>query len=350
LRCFRHNCHRDLLLNSSPSNRARQCSIEFESKIVDRFGLEVVDPGDCLDACTFLNGLLPRRQAGRYESALPRSQATENQLSVESFTAGAGLYFHGELDANNVIRLLPPERANSRRIFRKFGSHRFLHVKVSGDIPDECVIKKCIQKNVLCGRTYTYLWCKAQKSPQCFVLFAERGFGITEELTAEQVRDWCIPRELNPGLTIAKELKRMKLSFSKTTPSLVLPDNSVVLIEDIFGESGSLMTDGAGLISKGALNEVWKWHSGSTLCPVSSFQGRIGGFKGMWVLDDSLPGIQIRCRRSQLKFNVPMKSLVSTSNECDANDDSMYDTVEVNSWDEKAEKGFLVSVSCQRSH
>lgn len=342
---------RDLHLKVSPNIRARQCNAECESKIIGHLGLEVVDPGDCLDACKFLTSLLPRRQAGHYESAIPRSPATENQLSVESFTGGAGLYFHGELDANNVIRLLPPERANSRRIFRKFGSHRFLHVKVSGDRADECVIKKFMQKIVLCGRTYAYLWCKAQKSPQCFVLFAERGFGITEELTAEQVRDWCIPRELNPGLTIAKELKRMKLSFSKTTPTFVLPEDSVELIEDIFGESGSIMTDGSGLISRGALNEVWKCHyTGSSLCPLSSFQGRIGGFKGMWVLDDSLPGIRIQCRRSQLKFNLPMKSLVSTSSDCDTNEDSMYDTVEVHSWDERAEKGFLVSDSFQQSH
>ena len=340
------HAYTDISLNSSLFNRARQLNNECESMILDYFGLDVVGPCDCLDACKFLNGLLPRREAGRYESVLPRFPASENQLSIEAFNTGSALYFHGELDSNNIIRLLPPERANSRRIFRKFGSHRFLHVKVAGDLPDERVIKKFTQQNVLCGRTHGYLWCKAQKSPQCFVLFAERGFGITEEVTAAQVLDWCIPHELNPMLTIAKELKRMKLAFSKTTPSFVLPANSVELIDDILGERGTLMTDGAGLMSRGALNEVWKHHSGgSTLCPFSSFQGRIGGFKGMWVLDDSLPGIQIKCRRSQLKFNVPMRSLVGATNACHLKDDSMYDTVEVNSWDEKPEKGFLVSVA-----
>ena len=158
--------------------------------------MNFIDPADCLDACHFLKSFLPRREAGRYESAIPQSPATDNQLSVESFTTGVGLYFHAELDANNCLRLLPPERAYSRRIFRKFGSHRFLHVKVAGDLPDGWVIRKFVQKNVLCGRTYAYLWCKAQKSPQCFVLFAESGFGITEEMSAKQVLDWCIPRKL----------------------------------------------------------------------------------------------------------------------------------------------------------
>ena len=111
------------------------------------------------------------------------------------------------------------------------------------------------------------------------------------------------------------------------------------------------MTDGCGLMSRNALNEIWKHYSNeSTLCPHSSFQGRIGGFKGMWVLDDSLEGIQIKCRTSQLKFNVPMKSLTNASASTfrsaydHLQSDPMYDTVEVNSWDEKAEKGFLVSL------
>jgi RNA dependent RNA polymerase len=125
---------------------------------------------------------------------------------------------------------------------------------------------------------------------------------------------------------------------------MILPDNSIELIADILDGNGGPMTDGCGLMSRDALNEVWKHYSGaSTLCPYSSFQGRIGGFKGMWVLDDSLDGMQIQCRTSQLKFNLPMKSLITTSEYGPLLNDPLYDTVELNSWDEKPEKGFLVS-------
>ena len=325
--------------------RVRQHKQEYVPQIITYFNGEVIAPHRCLDACRFLNDYLPRRDKGRYESVLPQIPEKDGHVSVESFNDGVGLYFHAELDSYNVMRLLPPERANSRRIFRKFGSHRFLHVKVDANVPDGEMIKKLGDKIVLCGRRYAFLWCKAQKSPQCYVLFAENGFGIDVEMSVDQVRDWCIPKAMNPALTVAKELKRMKLSFSKTTPTVVLPDNSIELIADIVDANGGPMTDGCGLMSRDALNEIWKHYSGaSTLCPYSSFQGRIGGFKGMWVLDDSLEGMQIQCRTSQLKFSLPMKSLITTSECGPLQNDPLYDTVELNSWDEKPEKGFLVSL------
>jgi hypothetical protein len=256
----------------------------------------------------------PDETEGDTNLLLPQLPESEGRLSVESFNDGVGLYFHAELTSHNVMRLLPPERANSRRIFRKFGSHRFLHVKVDAAVPDYVVKERFKEKIEICGRTYGYLWCKAQKSPQCYVLFAEKGFGIDIELSVEQVLDWCIPQSLNPELTVAKELKRMKLSFSKTTPTMVLPDNCIEVIADILDGNGGPMTDGCGLISRDALNEIWKRCSdGSEWCPHSSFQGRIGGFKGMWVLDDSLEGISIKCRASQLKFNLPMKSVTAAT-------------------------------------
>lgn len=268
-------------------------------------------------------------------------QAQDDMLSVDSDIKECqpvGLYFHGELVAPSFeLKLLPPERANNRRIFRKFGSHRFLHVKVGSEVPYKKVMAFFTQKVKLCGRSYGYLWCKAQKSPQCFILFAEKGLGITKEITVEYVREWCIPISYNAGLTLAKELKRIKLAFSKTTQSYTLPANSLEIIPDIISKTGTKMTDGCGLISQDCLNYIWVAYclatgkTGDSLCPFSSFQGRIGGYKGVWVLDDSLSNVKILCRTSQLKFHLPMES------------DDMYSTVDINSWDEKAEKGFLVS-------
>eukprot|EP00957_Ditylum_brightwellii_P157375 11977919-Ditylum_brightwellii.AAC.1 len=78
------------------------------------------------------------------------------------------------------------------------------------------------------------------------------------------------------------------------------------------------MTDGCGLISRDGIDFVWcsykkyiqareseyvQWNEKSggdcqessddesledDVCPYTSFQGRIGGFKGMWVLDERL--------------------------------------------------------------
>ena len=108
----------------------------------------------------------------------------------------------------------------------------------------------------------------------------------------------------------------MKLSFTSTVPSLVLKPGELEAIPDINGVDGC-MTDGCGLISRDALNKVWAQYISNyeercrtlkrnfipetnILCPYSSFQGRIGGIKGMFVLDNSLKGIKVQYRPSQV--------------------------------------------------
>jgi hypothetical protein len=67
----------------------------------------------------------------------------------------------------------------------------------------------------------------------------------------------------------------------------------------------------------------------------------------MWVVDHALCGIQMKCRQSQLKFVAPMQSLTKKAwlklglvlDESLVDD--AYDTVDVNSWDDKLEKGRL---------
>lgn len=274
---------------------------------------------------------------------------------------GSGLFFSASMDSKSVsprLILHPPEKAIDRRVFREFGSHRFLHVNVATDVDKRVVTRFLLEnKNWLAGRRYAFLWCKETKSPQCFVLFAEEGVGINRLISVDEVRDWCIPLKLNPEITLEKHHKRMKLSFSKTTPSGRLPAQCLEMICDIInnddnGNDGDEMTDGCGLVSGEALDYIWKeyarTHSNEREenegCPFTSFQGRIGSFKGVWVLDKSLDGIRIQCRKSQQKYSVPMQSLKNPENgdldiEMKVND--AYDTVDVCSWDEKPENGFL---------
>jgi RNA dependent RNA polymerase len=318
---------------------------DCESEIVDWIHRNNEDVNNHRSVFKFLNSFLPQHQKWHFDSVLRASDEPNESNNFEKRKDGlVGLYYYAELDENNVICLQHPQPAVSRRIFRKFGSHRFLHVMVSSKLLDQNVVNKFSEKVMLCGRKYAYLWSKAQKTPQCFVLFAESGFGIEDEISVDYVRDWCIPKKLNPELTIAKELKRMKISFSKTRPSAVLPENTIEIIPDILSNLGKPMTDGAGLISRCAINEVWKVYSGKDeWCPFSSFQGRIGGFKGMWILDELLSGFSLKCRDSQLKFMVPMRSLVKLPHLDLSRFDPNYDTVEISSWDEIPEKGHLVS-------
>ena len=266
-----------------------------------------------------------------------------------------GLYWTAFIEkSQGTLVLNPPEKAIDRRIFRKFRSDRFLTVRVKKDI--DC----SIVKELFCGdgisegcakylfhRTYKYFWCKKDKDPQQFILFAEEGPGLAS-IKVERFLDWVFPRELNENLTIAKKLKRMKLLFSKTTPTTPLPDGSVSILPDFqLIQPKFTEIDGCGLISRRALDMTWQRYQenvykkiDSLACPYTGFQGRLGGIKGTWILDPALgPDAVIQCRSSQQKFNVPQTCLARSGIE--NNTQRMYSSkfwhdnniVEVNSWD-----------------
>ena len=341
--------------------------------------------GDELKSCRFLNETANTvHHMATYDHIL--KIATESNISPdEGVSCGSLMYLSASFgaDGTDQITLRPPEASADRRIYRKFGSHRFLEIHIYAQ-----VIRKHIQtllhrrdKLWICGRTYSFLWAKATKTPQSYVLFAESGVGIApeDEITVDDVRHWCLCPDLNPEMTVAKEHKRMKLNFSKTTPSYVLPENCLEVIDDIKGDGENIMTDGCGLISQEVLNLIWDGYSAydhkrhgylkknltelfdrddteeiefiSDQCEYTSFQGRIGGFKGMWVLDESLEGIKVICRESQLKYLLPMKSMCTEKmnkicNEYQISPDTLkyddhYDTVEICSWDKGPEIGKL---------
>jgi ribonuclease HI len=233
------------------------------------------------------------------------------------------------------IELLPPEPADvmTRRIHRKYGSHRFLDLRFDEKCTETppTFMKYFKQhftsenKLQLAGRKWGVIYSNPSETPVILRLFAESGVGISksDEMTAPQVAAHCIPRtvnpDMNPDLTLSQYMKRMQLNFTSTIPSFKLEAGMLVPIPEIFGGSNNEneMTDGCGLISREALNKVWScWNANieervRTLgrnstratggaCPYSSFQGRIGGIKGMFVVDDSLDGLLVLYRPSQV--------------------------------------------------
>lgn len=243
--------------------------------------------------------------------------------------------FHAKLTEAG-IELLPPERADveTRRIHRRYGSHRFLDLhcderctKTLAALKKRLNVHLKYGRLLLAGREYGVLHAHPPGRKVVFRLFAERGVGIRarDEITAPEVAARCIPTSLNPNLSLAQYMKRMKLSFTTTVPTVVLTPGMLEVIEDTKadgdgdGDGGGVMTDGCGLISREALNQVYAAYTrnlrdrqialGSTnpirhtgaSCPYSSFQGRIGGVKGMFVVDGSLPGVKVQVRTSQVR-------------------------------------------------
>jgi hypothetical protein len=289
------------------------------------------------------------------EAASSTNLPVDEKAGELAFGQGSSLFFRGRLDKHGLVTLSPPDRAIERRIFRKFGSHRFLHIDVSNDVPIEVQNRFLEGPIFMCGRQWKWCWCKMAKTPQCYVLFGEKGVGIDkdEELSAEDVREWCIPRALNEDMRIGKFMKRLKLSFSKVTAAGVLPNKSVELIPDFEMDGVVAEIDGCGLISRAGLNFVWREYCRNegarklpsptneledgldNISPYTGFQGRLGGFKGCWILDEALGNnIVIHCRESQYKYRLPQKSLNSNEG-AGCIYDSLYDTIEISTWDKK---------------
>jgi hypothetical protein len=264
-----------------------------------------------------------------YHSLLKHS--LENGYKVDEGNACMFL-FHAKLTQHG-IELLSPEPADvmTRRIHRRFGSHRFLNLKCDQKCTDSLATLRRYLKDYftsdnklhLAGRRYGIIYSNPSEMPVVFRLFAEAGVGINtcDEISVSQVAESCIPLALNPSVSLTSYMKRMQLSFTLTMPSLALKSAMLEPIPDIEGAGNreNIMTDGCGLLSREALNRIYSQYTRNleersrmlgkkstpgteTSCPYSSFQGRIGGIKGMFVIDDSLEGIKVQYRPSQVSL------------------------------------------------
>lgn len=299
--------------------------------------------------------------AAPYESIM--RAACVHSVTVDS-SVTCLIKFSALLDEKG-IHLLPPEPIGltTRRIHRLFGSHRFLEVRCKANLGIGDIKGHLHEKEVcVAGRKYGLLYSKPSETTQVYRLFAEKGTGISleDEMTAVQVAQKCIPLDLNPTLCLAKYMKRMKLVFTDTIPSLTLEAGMLQRVEDILSPENREMTDGCGLVSRDALDKIYSCYvvnreererylegtgsdarsctSQATLrCPFSSFQGRIAGMKGMWIVDDRLgPGLIVQYRPSQLKYEVPLTASKTDSKDIDASFNKFYHTVEIKAWDKPA--------------
>ncbi|EJD54735.1 RdRP-domain-containing protein [Auricularia subglabra TFB-10046 SS5] len=105
---------------------------------------------------------------------------------------------------------------------------------------------------------------------------------------------------------------RMSLAFSATVPSGSLSVARLRNLPDIGGDGHTCMTDGAGLISRAAMDRAWihfcaaRGRRGRTaeLPPAPSvIQVRVKGAKGVLLVDPTLQGLRIVVRPSMVKFS-----------------------------------------------
>lgn len=140
-------------------------------------------------------------------------------------------------------------------------------------------------------------------------LFANTGLGLEDDpVSLRDFLDFHAPFAANIQSTNHKLFARGKLGLSKTIPTVTLRQDQFRVVDDIRSRDGKVMTDGCALMSASLGVAI---HRCLNLAEVpSAYQGRIGGAKGVWLVDkrsSSATGLDdrdfwIEIRPSQLKI------------------------------------------------
>ncbi|PWY90801.1 RNA-directed RNA polymerase [Aspergillus heteromorphus CBS 117.55] len=101
-------------------------------------------------------------------------------------------------------------------------------------------------------------------------------------MSLDALIDWHMPSEANRGQSNCKLFQRFSLGLSKTFATVVLKPRQVFPLPD--DPDSPVMNDGCALMSRAMANQICD-SLGLTGNTPSSFQGRIAGAKGLWMVD-----------------------------------------------------------------
>ena len=213
------------------------------------------------------------------------------------------------------VKLRGPVTDKSCRFHRIFGGDRFLMLHLPtvqrgvrhADKLQEAVIQWLkSSEHFIAGRRWRAFWVddsppKAAKdkpyaSYNIVYMFAVSGVGLDapddaftqrpdrRHLSIAEFIDAHAPIKANINSTDLKLFARFKLGFSKTTPTVILQKHHIKFVPDKIGSDGvSIMNDGCAMMSSSLAIAIAK-QMGLNEVP-SAFQGRIGGAKGLWLVD-----------------------------------------------------------------
>lgn len=232
---------------------------------------------------------------------------------------GGKVHFTGKLIAEKhkkppfKVVLKTPELGPSDRFARRWGSDRFLTLSLSKDVlrTEEKVIDFLCHPFVLGDRVFRAFDAKDGNVFMFCTNEIVEGRRINTNrtlpggLSLQEFLAWHNPLELNPKQTMAKWASRFALGRSNSAPVLRLEEDAIIPIPDIESESGSDMTDGAGLINKAGLRLIYdrvEMDSWPT-----AIQCRVVGAKGLLVMHptDVHETPRIWIRPSQIKVKHP---------------------------------------------
>lgn len=237
------------------------------------------------------------------------------------------------------LQLKPMKTEMSRRLFRRFGNDRFLviglpsleekhfpkHLQKDGQALRKRIIAALIeQEHRYFGRIWKAFYVKEKGDKKKKVtdnqsgevkhlayFFAVNGCDFRSPgeippsknepinshspMDISDLWDWFCPREQNKHMTYCKMFSRMALGLSRTIPTLVFSPSQIRRIPDVLAEvptstlrgpkeERKVMNDGCARISRVAAQAIAEMLGIDSKVP-SAFQGRIGGAKGLWMVD-----------------------------------------------------------------
>ncbi|EEA23930.1 RNA-directed RNA polymerase, putative [Talaromyces marneffei ATCC 18224] len=240
------------------------------------------------------------------------------------------------------LKLNPLKIDRTCRFYRRFGSDRFLSITMPSPsqppshlrLKDQTSLREVLadwlvnSNHYLLKRTWKAFYVDDFKTksksktgkPRVRVdFFAVDGSDFTTRLsppilspinetseshtrmTVGQLIQWHIPLDANRSQTDCKLFNRIGLALSKTWATVVIQPHQFLKLSDPLGKP--VMNDGCALMSRPLARAICAELGIDGITP-STFQGRIAGAKGLWMVDRDLDddkGFWIQISDSQLK-------------------------------------------------
>ncbi|GAA5864279.1 hypothetical protein JCM3774_001280 [Rhodotorula dairenensis] len=164
------------------------------------------------------------------------------------------------------------------------------------------------------GRSWSFLaWSSSGlKGGSCFFMSTfldESGSAVTPESIHRSIGDFS---GTETAVIPAKYFARLSQAFTSSKPTIQVKQSRILTIDDVVSRSGSVFSDGVGLISASLaerVNSALFFNLESPKVPPTCFQIRLGGAKGMVQVDPALQGRTIALRPSQIKFRSSLSHL-----------------------------------------
>jgi RNA-dependent RNA polymerase len=220
-------------------------------------------------------------------------------------------------------RVVPffPILIQKSRLTRKFcPSHEIILVSFRDEqlqpvSSEESVLKRIrgvLRDGVtILGSKYSFLLSSASQLRSASAYFVRGSFD-----TAQAIRDELLPNLNLENFPVSKYLSRLSLFATADIPTINVPPEKCREIPDIWDPNELLLTDGCGLIGRELAQEVFREYLRSKETEISeyervpaAFQFRMGGLKGVLLVDHSGPGDQLLYRPSMLKIENPDRTL-----------------------------------------